>query len=67
MTMTDDGLEAPRGGGFTFWGLLIVVALIAALAVVNGCATTPDPKPATGPLLDPVWHTEVLNVTVDNE
>jgi len=66
MTQTDDWMDAPRGGGFTFWGLLIVVALIVALAL-SGCSTTPTPKPATGPLLDPVWHTEVLNVTVDSE
>jgi hypothetical protein len=52
-------------GGFTFWGLLAIIALIVALAL--GCATTPTPQPATGPLLDPVWHTEVLNVTVDHE
>jgi outer membrane biogenesis lipoprotein LolB len=42
------------------------VILIAACLALAGCASTNDPKPA-GVMLDPVWHTEVTNVTVDAE
>jgi predicted component of type VI protein secretion system len=43
------------------------VALAALLGVIlSGCASS-DPKPATGVMLDPVWHTEVHDVTVDTE
>jgi len=42
-------------------------ALAALLGVIlSGCASS-DPKPATGTMLDPVWHTEVTNVIVDAE
>jgi hypothetical protein len=45
-------------------GAWAIAALIGVL--LSGCATS-DPKPATGVMLDPVWHTEVHDVTVDTE
>jgi len=43
--------------------LLALAALLGVL--LAGCAST-DPKPA-GAMLDPVLHTEIIHVTVDNE
>jgi hypothetical protein len=44
----------------------LATIIIAAACLRAGCASTYDPKPA-GTMLDPVWHTEVTNVTVDAE
>ena len=41
------------------------IAILAA-CLLAGCASTNEPKPA-GAMLDPVLHTEIINVTVDNE
>jgi hypothetical protein len=55
MTITDDWMEPSPGGGFTFWGLLAIIALVTLLAL--GCASTKE----TGTLLQwpaPGWEVQ---------
>ena len=61
MTQTDDWMEARAG-----WQPVAAI-LAALLAVIAGCASTPDPKPAGGPMYDPVLHQEIIHVQVDSE
>ena len=64
MRHTDDWMDAPSGPHFPLG--IIAGLLLAALLALGGCASNGDPKPA-GVMLDPVWHTEVHDVTVDSE